>query len=289
MKNLFFGKDTGTPNIKVSIFDLRGLHVSHSNNNIAIVAFREQQEQSQGQGPGQDQDQQQQLQVETIRYALYQTPDISRFLAPLTTTLVAAYIGVPRWAIPITWSGNLPQLPVISEQSYTSWMGVDGGFSSSVYAAALAYHVKHKLDISIGNLKYGERGVSTAVLEQHPLRPFPATRTGPQGIDLLKLAKALSSDEQDDDIVAALVLAGLNALSFNLVFRKLKLSNIKSKESSKLLPAFRNSLARTLLYNVTLREVDFESSNLTGLGETIGNAWAMNGKNKRIESNQLIN
>jgi hypothetical protein len=65
----------------------------------------------------------------------------------LTTTVVAAYSDTPRWAIPITWSGNLPSLPVIPQHKYTAWMGVDGGFSSSIYAAALAYHVKNKIDI----------------------------------------------------------------------------------------------------------------------------------------------
>ncbi|MGK3743505.1 MAG: hypothetical protein ACI90V_010363 [Bacillariaceae sp.] len=112
----------------------------------------------------------------------------------------------------------------------------------------------------------------------------------------MKFAKALRSDNKDNKSTNATakgtrvganvvvenpyynplvyVLAGLNALTFNLVFRKLKLTDIDIQNNY----ALRNALSRTLLYNVTLREVDFNSSNLTGLGESIGNAWAMNGK-----------
>mmetsp|Transcript_44962 Transcript_44962/g.50846 ORF Transcript_44962/g.50846 Transcript_44962/m.50846 type:complete len:848 (-) Transcript_44962:3-2546(-) len=298
MKTLFFGKDTGKPNINVSIFDLRGFHVSH-NHNVAIIAF---QDRDQCEVPCSYREQQ-----NIIQYALYQTPDVERFLFPLTATVVAAYCGTPRWAIPITWSGNLPTLPAIPEHKYTAWMGVDGGFSSSVYAAALAYCVKNEIDI---NLYFNEeRAITELVLDQQPSRSWynptkskelsqdqmtelkdwreskdgqahilPKVLTFPQVIDLMKLAKALEAGNLNNPFARSthcilfICIAGLNALTFNLVFRKLKLTDTDIQSN----PALRNALSRTLLYNVTLREVDFNSSNLTGLGESIGNALAMN-------------
>jgi len=269
--NLFPCAEKGSQNITISIFDLRGFHVS-SSNNVVIVAFEER-----CQGQRHDQNSERLIEAEMIRYALYQTPEVSRFFGPLTTAVVAAYTSIPRWAIPITWSGNLPRLPTIPQEKYTQWMGLDGGFSTSVYAAAVALHVKHKLDM--GNLKDGEAVVSKVVLKQQPPRSFPVTTTVPQVIDLMRLAKTLNTGKVDNTFFP-LVLAGLNALSFNLVFRKLKLSNIESGNKKRipvsLRNIFRNTLARTLLYNVTLREVDFECLDFNGFGESLGNAWAMN-------------
>jgi hypothetical protein len=254
-----FVREKESPNINVSLFDLRGIHVGDSSNNAVIVAFRKQQEQG-----------------ETIRYVIYQTPEIGRLLLPLTKAVIAAYTGVPRWAIPITWSGNLPPLPTIPQHEYTAWMGSDGGFSSFVYAAVLGYHVRNK--ISFVQFEHGPDVISRAVMKQQPRRSFPAVSSDPREIDLLKLRGTLATDKEIGCRIE-MVLAGLHALCFNLVFRKLKLARVE-RLYPEYLRAFRTALGRTLLYNVTLREVDFELADLSGFGETIGNAWAMNGKNE---------
>ena len=259
IKNIFtLGQDSNT-SIVFSIFDLRGFHVG--GDNVAILAFQDYNESGV---------------IGTMEYALYQTTDTKRFLFPLTTTVVAAYSGTPTWAIPITWSGNLPSLPVISKDKYIEWMGNDGGFSAMMYAAALAFNVKNKIETK--QLSNAERQISKLISSQQPSRSFiPELLAGPQVIDITKLAKDLG----DRSYYA---LAGLNALSFNLIFRKLKLTDTDIQGS----PAFRQALPRALLYNVTLREVDFSSSILTGVGELIGNAWAMNGKIKSINSAPII-
>ena len=256
-----------SPNINISLFNLRGIHVDDSSNNTVIVAYEKQRQHD-----------------KIIRYAVYQTPDTSRFLLPLAKAVVAAYIGVPQWAIPISWSGNLPTLPAILQHEYNDWIGSDGGFSSSVYAASLAHHVKHKL--SFESFKLGSEKISAAIMKQQEKsrRSFQAASFGPQTIDPFALAVALGSAHEGkvkQDVIAELVLAGLNALCFNLVFRKFKLVLARFDRSDReRLLYYRNSLGRTLLYNVTIREVDFEMTNLSGFGETIGNAWAMNGENE---------
>jgi len=271
-----------TPSVLVSIFDLRGMHVSPDSDAV-IIAFQDI-------NVGRDKKNVKQSlpgDVAMVRYAMYQTPYIKSFLGPLASALIAAYMGVPTWAIPFTWSGNnIPEIPPISQEEYTRWMGKDGGFSSSVYAAALTYHVKNKL--IMGNLQ--EKTVMFAVSKQQPARSKPINTTkAPRVIDLVELAKTLSAGKPDGSIVW-LVLAGLNALTFNLGFRQLKLSNFERKNTTGPPPklftsaskqdfptaAFRNTLARMLLYNVTLRDVDFQSTDLGGFGQSLGGAWAMN-------------
>lgn len=246
--------DRGKPNIKFGILDLRALHMHHD---VIVLAFRQDETADSGE------------QQEATKYALYQTPEPSRFLTSLATVAVAAYVGVPNWAVPITWSGSLPALQSISKREYTNWMGVDGGFSSSVYAAALAYHVQHKLEIG-RRLMLSDGGISSLVMEQQPKRIVPTT--GPQLLNLVELAKKLAAP---DKLFHRLVEHGLDALSFNLVFRRLKLSKYRIPAD---VSAFRNALLKALLYNVTLREVDFSGTNLRGFGEDIGKSWAMNGQ-----------
>lgn len=273
-----FGKNRIAPNITISLFDLRGIHVGNSSNNAVIIAFRHNEKQAG------DTTQEYEEQPETIRYAIYQTPEIGRFIVPLAQAVVAAYSSVPRWAIPITWSGNLPPLPATSQQEayYSERMGRDGGFSSAIYAAALAYHLKHKLNFAQKSFDGGQHGISSRLMKQQPRKRFPARSSGPHLINPYEVALGVVSslttaliDDVKADLIAELVLAGLNALSFNLVFRKLKLPKI-DRRNLDLLCSYRNALGRALMYNVSLREVDFDLTVLTGFGETIGYAWAMN-------------
>ena len=123
------------------------------------------------------------------KYIIYQTPESNRFLSPLTNAMAAAYVGVPNWAIPVGWSGNLAtlqELDRVSKQDYLQWMGMDGGFSAILYAAALAYHVEHKLDI--GSLADGQQDIETRVQSQQPRRLV--STPGPKVVDLVALAKA---------------------------------------------------------------------------------------------------
>ena len=250
------------PTVVLSLFDLRGIHVCDSGDNLVIVAFRQQRAE----------DEQEEPHAETIRYAMYQTPETSRLLLPLTEAIAAAYASVPRWAIPISFSGELPPFSAIPRSTHLGWLGHDGGFSSSVYAAALSFHVKHKIDFG------GFPRVSQAVMKQQPTQTIRALATVPREIDLPRLVESLNADKQESRAIA-LLLAALNAMTFNLVFRKLKLARIKHRDA-KLRLLFQNTLARALMYNVTLREVDFESSDLNGFGDTIGRAWALNGTKK---------
>eukprot|EP00531_Pseudo-nitzschia_arenysensis_P009088 CAMPEP_0116146926 /NCGR_PEP_ID=MMETSP0329-20121206/17445_1 /TAXON_ID=697910 /ORGANISM="Pseudo-nitzschia arenysensis, Strain B593" /LENGTH=1715 /DNA_ID=CAMNT_0003642747 /DNA_START=204 /DNA_END=5348 /DNA_ORIENTATION=- len=257
----FKGKES--PNMNVSLFDLRGIHVDDSGSNAVVVAYEKQREHD-----------------SIIRYAVYQTPDTSRFILPLAKSVVAAYTGVPQWAIPISWSGDLPPLPTIPKYEYKAWMGKDGGYSSTLYAASLAYHVKEKLNYE--SFRLGTEKISAEIMKQQETRrpSFQAASFGPQKIKVLTLAVALGDGYQGSvktGLVSALTLAGLNALSFNLVFRKLELARARfdRKDRERLLK-YKNALGRALLYNVTLREVDFEMTNLCEFGETIGNAWALN-------------
>jgi hypothetical protein len=263
---LVFLKEKVSPNINISLFDLRGIHVGDSSSNVVIVAYRKQQQHD-----------------ETIRYVVYQTPNTGRFILPLAKSVVAAYTGVPQWAIPISWSGKLPPLPSIPQYEHKAWMGTDGGFSSSVYAATMAYHVKHK--VSFENFKHGS-GLITAHVQKQQLERRRSSVVVPQSIAPLDLAVTLGALYKGSDrggIVFELLLAALNALSFNLIFRKLELTKARFDQyDNETIRNFRNSLGRALLYNVTLREVNFESSNLSEFGETIGNAWAMNGKNQSM-------
>jgi len=293
-KTLFFDRDSGNAaNVNVSLFDLRAVHVVPStegssgtspnaindnnanNEGVVLVAFRLSNNAK-----------------ETIRYAAYQTPNVGRFLLPLANALASAYAARPLWSIPVNWTGSSYsqlQLPPIARETYAEWMGNDGGFSAAVYAAALAFCVKRK--VSVGDaFKNGGRGaVAKCVLEQQQTTTQGKQlrfllNVGPKEIDLVKLALKLSNANPTANVNAknqvgmmpeVLILAGLRALSFNLVLRKLKLSGYRNDEKNKLL--FRSALGQALLYNVTLREVDFESSVLTDVGEMIGVAWAMNG------------
>jgi hypothetical protein len=249
-----FLKEKEYPNINISLLDLRGICVDE---NTVIVAYRQQQ--------------QPQEKGDTIRYTIYQTVDTDRFILQLARAIIPAYICVPRWAIPLTWSGKLPHLDPISQPHYELLMGPDGGLSSHLYATELAYHARKKLYYE--NESRGFEGISKAIMKLQPSTRSSADSNRPKVIDIAELASVLAPKEaglQDE-----LVLAGLNALSFNLVFRKLKLAKIGARDPSHL-STIRNALGRTLLYNVTLREVDFESAHMSGFGETIGNAWAMN-------------
>jgi len=306
-KTLFFDRDSGNAaNVNVSLFDLRGVHVvpttegsssgtspnaiNNDDDNIegvVLVAFRLSDNNANNNANNNAK--------ETIRYAAYQTPNVSRFLLPLATALASAYTGRPSWSIPVSWTTGSSysqqlELPPIVRETYAEWMGNDGGFSAAVYAAALAFCVQRK--VSLGNvLKNGGReAVAKCVLEQQRLttmqgkQPRFLLNVGPKEIDLVKLALKLSNANPTNANVNAknqvgmmpevLILAGLRALSFNLVLRKLTLSGYRNDNKNKSL--FRSALGQALLYNVTLREVNFESSVLTDLGEMIGVAWAMN-------------
>jgi len=245
MKTGPFAKGRKIPNIMFGIFEFRGLRIA---GDVAIMSF---------QPPDEDK----------VQCMFYQTSEPARFVGPLTAVVIAAYVEVPKWAIPVTWSGNLPTLPAIQQEEYRKLMGSDGGFSSSMYAAALGYHVQHK--IPIGRLQSAERKVSSIISGQQPPQPF--SNQVQKFIDLQALAKDLAAN---DGMFDMLVLHGLWALAFNLVFRKLKLSNIEV--TTKNATAFRDAVSRLILYNVTLREVDFSFTNLKGLGDAIGKSWAMN-------------
>mmetsp|Transcript_33706 Transcript_33706/g.70870 ORF Transcript_33706/g.70870 Transcript_33706/m.70870 type:complete len:1720 (+) Transcript_33706:221-5380(+) len=299
-KTLLFDRDSwNVANVNVSLFDLRGVHVVPSttstegggdtgdspNDNIegvVLVAFLLSNNNANNNS------------METIRYAAYQTPKVSRFLLPLATALASAYTGRPSWSIPVNWTtgSGCSQLrfPPIARETYAQWMGNDGGFSAAVYAAAVAFCVKRK--VSLGNVlkNEGREAVAKCVSKQQQTTTAQGKQqrfllnTGPKEINLVKLALELSNANPNASnatakvqvgmMVDALILAGLRALSFNLVLRKLKLSGYGIGEKNRLL--FRSALGQALLYNVTLREVDFEYTVLTDLGEMIGVAWAMN-------------
>jgi hypothetical protein len=251
-KGLFPKDRSGVRSIKFGLLELRALHMA--SRDIVMVAF------------------QADITRDT-KYAMYQTPEPARFLQPLVEATVAAYISIPNWAIPVTWSGALPVLPPISEALYTEWMGKDGGFSSAMYAAAISYHVHHKLPI--GKLRGGRDSVHKRVEQQQPPRLLPPSRNNgnPQLLDLRRLIQDLAT-ESDDGMFLPLIHHGLSALAFNLVYRSLALSNWKIPPEATL--QFQESLSKALLYNVTLREIDFSGTPLTGLGESMGKSLAMN-------------
>ena len=254
--------DRNNPNIMFGLFDLRAVHVDRD---MVLLAYTTTSNTDTGKNPatfpssissglGR-------LDGSTVSYALYQTPEPNQFLSRLGCVVAAAYVSVPTWAVPIRWSGSsVPALQTITNQEYTGWMGVDGGFSSSLYAAALWYHVKHK--VAIGKLETGPSAVTTLIMDHQPSKRVP-TR-GPQLLDLLPIAIGLSADST---MIHLLVEHGLHALAFNLVFRKLKLSKYRLPPETS---GFRNALFKTLLYNVTLREIDLSGINLAGLGEGMG-------------------
>ena len=68
------------------------------------------------------------------------------------------------------------------------------------------------------------------------------------------------------------VIAFLNALPFNLVFRRFRMCDLTDYPSVHFRNVVRDLLARVLLYNVSLREVDFSGSDLYGLGRMLGGA-----------------
>ena len=238
--------DRGNPNIKFGLFDLRAVHLQRD---VVLLAYHNDEDISTSG-----------VRSEKVSYALYQTPEPSRFLAKLASAAIAAYVGVPNWVIPIQWTGSLPALQPITNSDYTKWIGVDGGFSSSLYAAVLSYHVKHKLEI--GRVGAGNSTITNLIMDGQPSRVVPTKR--PELLNLLAIAIGLA---MDDKMVHPMVEHGLHALAFNLVFRKLKLSKYRLPPD---ISGFQNALFKALLYNVTLREVDFSGTNLSGLGEGIG-------------------
>ncbi|KAL7552382.1 hypothetical protein ACHAWF_015624 [Thalassiosira exigua] len=294
MKTLFSG-DSGTPNINCSLYDLRGVYVCGSDDNVVVVAYREDLRSEGTESAAQ----------EKMRFAIYQTPDVLRFMAPLANVLLAAYTARPVWSIPVSWAGNVPQLPAVSREVHDRWMGNDGGFSSAMHAAAIAFHVNWKKPLD--KLSGGAGAISAAIMSQQPQERCFLVSNGPMQIDVGALAKEFSDNtkivlsQAEQRVVnemewrhrelrekspklsekvavlympTALILGALRALSFNLVFRKVILSGLPAEVTK--LPSFRDALGELLLYNVSLREVDLSSSPLQGLGETIGMAVSMN-------------
>ncbi len=129
--------------------------------------------------------------------------------------------------MPVSWTGSgLAHLTPIDRDRYAALMGDDDGLLAAVYAAALAFRVRRK--IPMGTTLASQGAVSACVAEQDRGHRF-LTNAGPKEIDLGTLAERLSN-ANEKDMPEALVLSGLRALSFNLVFRRLKLAGRKIGE-----------------------------------------------------------
>ena len=283
LKSGLFSRDRGLPNIKFSIFELRNVHCDE--NNVIVMTYS---------SPTSLQEHvavDSSNMYELHHHAFYQTPEPSRLIIPLATAAIAAYVTVPHWAIPINWSGtNLPILPSLPEKDYKDWIGLDGGLSSSMYAAALSYHVSHK--VHIGKLKDGQRFVSRIISNQQPHPSSSSSvaaimaRQQYRHVDVVDLAKQLAGNIKHTNYTARmvpfLVEHCINALAFNLVVRNIKIVDFKidglnaPADRRMAVERFAYALAKLFLYNVTLREIDFTSTNLQGLGEIIGRSLAMN-------------
>jgi len=226
-----------------------------------------------------------------LDFAMYQTPNPERLLRRLAEILAAGHAGVPSWAVPVRWNVvglNLPR--VLTD--HATLLGSDGGFSSSFHSAALATLIRSGEAAVVGPLsKGGPPRISAAIERQQPPRPFVSNiPSGPKCLDAVELAEALlagdggggggasrSSAGSGRSVRSSLVLDALSCLPFNLVFRTLSIRNLRLDGADETFPSrFGRDLSRVFLYNVTLREIDLSGTNLSGLGETLGEGLAMN-------------
>ena len=292
-KNLLPFVNKGPSNLTAPLYELRGLHVG---GDVMIIAYREAED---------EQSQPNQWMVvaeQPIKYTICSTPRIeSSVLRPLALTLAAAYASFPPWSIPVSMSGT-SEMPVIAKDQFEHWMGSDGGFSSSVYAFVVGCHVKQKLKMNCNRQEMYD-AIKMALDKQNaaaknniilPVAPHPSA------IDLTDLAKQMTPSESTPDysewccqFTEPLEFAGwinspsaenmlhqaiwyivafLNALPFNLVFRKMRMSDLNDHQSEHLRNTVRDLLSRVLLYNVSLREVDLSRSDLKGFGRMLGGA-----------------
>lgn len=290
-KNLLPFVNKGPSNLTAPLYELRGLHVG---GDIMIIAYREAED---------EQSQPNQWMVaakEPIKYTICSTPRLeSSVMRPLALALAAAYASFPPWSIPVSISGT-SEMPVIGKDQFEQWMGSDGGFSSSVYAFLVGCHVQQKL-----KMKYNRQemyyAIKMALNKQNAAAIILPATSRPSAIDVTDLAKQITPSAQSDpnfsewccqfaeplEIVGWVnsssagnllnqpiwyIIAFLNALPFNLVFRKLRMCDLIDYKSVHLRNTIRDLLSRVLLYNVSLREVDFSGSDLNGYGRMLGGA-----------------
>jgi len=272
-KNLLPFVNKGPSNLTAPLYELRGLHVG---GDIMIIAYREAED---------EQSQPNQWMVaakEPIKYTICSTPRLeSSVMRPLALALAAAYASFPPWSIPVSISGT-SEMPVIGKDQFEQWMGSDGGFSSSVYAFLVGCHVQQKL-----KMKYNRQemyyAIKMALNKQNAAAIILPATSRPSAIDVTDLAKQITPSAQSDPNFRNLlnqpiwyIIAFLNALPFNLVFRKLRMCDLIDYKSVHLRNTIRDLLSRVLLYNVSLREVDFSGSDLNGYGRMLGGAMSMN-------------
>ena len=197
---------------------------------------------------------------------LYQTPYFQGL--PWLQAWSLAYVGVPPWAVPCHFQGfNLSKITMPSD------LQLDGGFSyrwqARLWSRLVAINILRNYKKPIASLDI--RGIILTQLQKLQPEEDPLRHTHFQRVNVSQLViavmKEINCEQVPEKLWYVLEQDVLDCLTFNLIVRDV---TFRVKDDNILPPA------RLLLYNVTLRSLNLNGSDLSHNQYLLGNALAEN-------------